>query len=369
MDALLADPRVAPHAVGASVWIDGYGEVLAHDADQLLAPASNQKLFTAMGALSVLGGDTRFTTELRITASGDLVIVPGGDPTITTAGAHSVAALAAQLRAHGVGHIPGSVLVDESRHDAARRAIGWQDWQIPTYTGPLSAFMVDDNRWRRDAAFLADPALANADRLRGALVLEDVAVAGGVGYGSADPAAPVVGALESPPVGQLVRDMLLRSDNQIADMLLKEIGFAASGRGSLVDGGVATRAALAPLCVALAGATDDGSGLSRANARSAREWRVLLQAALGAPWWPLLHDSLPVAGRSGTLASRLRGTPAEGNVRAKTGTIIGGAALSGYGTTASGRAFVFSVVVNGPGAEESAAAIDGLIASIAGLSD
>jgi D-alanyl-D-alanine carboxypeptidase/D-alanyl-D-alanine-endopeptidase (penicillin-binding protein 4) len=369
LQAFLADPRVAPHAVGISVWIDGYGEVLAHDADRTLVPASNQKLFTAMGALAVLGADTRLTTELRMTASGDLVIVPGGDPTITSAGTHSVAALAAQLRARGIGHIPGSVLVDESRHDAARRAPGWQDWQIPAYTGPLSAFMVDDNRWRRDDAFVADPALANAERLRGALLLEGIAVAGGVGHGHADPGSLVVGRLESPPVRELVREMLLRSDNQIADMLLKDIGFVATRRGSLADGAAATRAALSPLCVALDGATDDGSGLSRANGRSAREWRVVLQAARRAPWWPLLHDALPVAGQSGTLAARLRGTPAAGNVRAKTGTIIGGAALSGYGTTAGGRDFVFSVIVNGPGGEQSAGAIDTLVATIAGLSD
>jgi D-alanyl-D-alanine carboxypeptidase/D-alanyl-D-alanine-endopeptidase (penicillin-binding protein 4) len=80
----------------------------------------------------------------------------------------------------------------------------------------------------------------------------------------------------------------------------------------------------------------------------------------------MLYQALPVAGRSGTLASRFGGTAAAGNVHAKTGTIIGGAALSGYGTTGSGRAFVFSVIVNGPRAESAAPAIDMLIAAIAG---
>ena len=61
----------------------------------------------------------------------------------------------------------------------------------------------------------------------------------------------------------------------------------------------------------------------------------------------VLHDALPRAGRTGTLAGRFRGTAAEDNVRAKTGTIIGGAALTGTGTTAAGRAFVFCVIVNG----------------------
>lgn len=167
------------------------------------------------------------------------------------------------------------------------------------------------------------------------------------------------------PVGALVRTMLQRSDNQVADLLLKEIGHAATGTGSLGAGADATTGALAVLCVPVAGVADDGSGLSRGNARSAREWRTLLQAARHQPWWGELVDDLPLAGRTGTLAGRFRGTAAEANVRAKTGTIIGGAALSGVGTTAGGRPFVFSVVVNGTGAERSAGAIDGLVAAVA----
>src|SRR5918994_6169349 len=132
----------------------------------------------------------------------------------------------------------------------------------------------------------------------------------------------------------------------------------------MANGFGATTLALTPLCVPLAGVADDGSGLSRGNARSARGWRVMLQAARAQPWWPTLADGLPLAGRSGTLAGRFHGTAAEANVRAKTGTIIGGTALSGYGTTAGGRAFVFSVVVNGPGAEKSAGAIDALVAAV-----
>jgi D-alanyl-D-alanine carboxypeptidase/D-alanyl-D-alanine-endopeptidase (penicillin-binding protein 4) len=160
--------------------------------------------------------------------------------------------------------------------------------------------------------------------------------------------------------------MLQNSDNQIADMLLKDVGAKATGRGSMEAGAAATRDAVAPLCVPLTGTTDDGSGLSRGNTRSARELRSVVQAARAAPWWPILFDALPRAGRSGTLAARFRGTAAEDNVHAKTGTIIGGAALTGTGTTASGRAFVFSVIVNGPTAGSSAGAIDGLVAAIAG---
>jgi D-alanyl-D-alanine carboxypeptidase/D-alanyl-D-alanine-endopeptidase (penicillin-binding protein 4) len=361
----LGHPSVAPHRVGVSVWIDGRGEVLVHQPDLALAPASNEKIFTAMGALAVLGADTRLTTEIRLTAEGDLVVVGGGDATLTSDGPHSVAALADQVRANGVGAVPGDLIVDETRHDRQRRASGWQDWQIPTYTGPLSAFMVDDNRWRADPAFLADPALANADLLRRALASRGIGVRGPTVYATTPVDGTVVASLTSAPVGVLVRDMLRRSDNQIADLLLMEVGHAATGIGSMARGFGATTAALAALCLSLSGVADDGSGLSRGNARSAREWRVMLQAARTQPWWPALGDGLPLAGRSGTLAGRFRGTAGEANVRAKTGTIIGGTALSGYGATMGGRPFVFSVVVNGPGAEAGAHAIDALVAAVA----
>jgi serine-type D-Ala-D-Ala carboxypeptidase/endopeptidase (penicillin-binding protein 4) len=363
--AFLADPNVIPHRTSASVWIDGWGEVLAHEPDLALAPASNEKIFTAMGALAVLGAEARFATALRWSAGGDLVVAGGGDATLASDGPHSLAALADQLLASGVGTVPGALVVDETRHDGERRAHAWQDWQIPAYTGPLSALMVDRNRWRADPAFLADPALANADLLRRALAARGIGVNGPTVYATAPVPGAVIASVTSAPLGELLRDMLHRSDNQIADLLLKEIGYAATGTGSLANGAAATTAALAPLCIPLAGVADDGSGLSRGNVRSAREWRSMLQAARTQRWWPTFHDALPLASRAGTLAGRFHGTAAEANVRAKTGTIIGGAALSGYGTTAGGRPFVFSILVNGPGAETSAGAIDSLVSALA----
>ena len=364
LDAFVRDPTVAPHAAGLSIWIDGYGEVLAHRPDLALAPASNQKLYTAIGALAVIGADVRLVTEVRLSPAGDLVIVGGGDPTLTRFGPHSVAALAEQIQDAGLTRVPGALLVDESRHDGVRRASGWQEWQVPAYTGPLSAFMVDDNRWRADPAFLADPALGNAELVRQALAARGTTVAGPTGY-APDRSGRVVATLSSAPIGELVATMLGTSANQIADLVLKEVAVAAGSSGSVVGAAAAADTALAPLCLPLVGAVDDGSGLSRANSRSAREWRVLLQAVRDEPWWPQLHQALPVAARTGTLASRFGGTAAAANVRAKTGTIIGGTALAGYGTTAAGRAFVFSAMVNGPGAQAGAEAIDRLVAAVA----
>jgi len=364
VDAFAATPAVAAGPFGLSIWVDGYGEI-ARQPDLPLLPASNQKLFTAMGALAVLGPDARLTTEVRSTAEGGLVIVAGGDPSLTTRGPHSLDALAAQVRAAGITRVLGALAVDESRHDSARRPAGWQDWQVPAYAGPLSALMVDRNRYRGDPAFLADPALANADVFRGALGAHGVTVDGPTVHAAAAPESSVVARLTSAPIAALVTDTLLRSDNMAAELLLREVGRAATGVGSTPAGAAAARAALDPLCITVTGVDDDGSGLSRSDARSPREWRFLLQAARTQPWWPTLLDALPEAGRTGTLASRFRGTAAEGNVRAKTGTIIGGIALSGYGTTLGGRAFVFSVIANGPASNGAEAALDALIAAVA----
>lgn len=360
----LGDSRVGTSRAGVSVWVDGYGEVLTHEPSTPLAPASNQKLFTAMSALEVLGPETRLVTSLIQDPGGALVIVGGNDATITASGPHSLAELARQARAAGVTQAT-ELVVDESRGDGSTRAAGWADWQIPTYTGPLSSFMVDGNRARTDPAYVGDPARANGEQLLVALNAAGIAIGGPVRNGTLSGPGHVVARLESSTVSELVRRMLERSDNQIADALLPAVGRARLGEASMRAGAAAGTAALAYLCVALVGHSDDGSGLSRSDQRSPLEWRSLVQAAPAAPWWPTLEASLPLAARTGTLAGRFGGTAAAGNVRAKTGTIIGGTALSGTGTTAGGRAFVFSVIVNGPNGEAAVGAIDRLVATIA----
>src|SRR6266496_4210409 len=93
------DPRVTANRFGLSISIDGIGEVGAYQPDLPLLPASNQKLLMAMGVLAVLGPDARFTTQVRSAPDGNLVIVAGGDPSLTARGPNSLEALAAQVRA------------------------------------------------------------------------------------------------------------------------------------------------------------------------------------------------------------------------------------------------------------------------------
>ncbi len=368
----LEAPILRRVAVGASVWVAGYGEILALEPDLALLPASNQKIFTAMGSLALFPRATVLTTSVAATApvisgsiDGDLVLVGGGDPTLTARGPHSLDTLAARVRAAGITTVRGALIADESRYEPARRAPGWQTWHIPAYAGPLSALMVDDNRSRTDDAYIEDPALGNGQMFLDALHRAGIEVTGPVKTGVAPAHARVVASLASPTVTDLIGDMLLRSDNEIAEMLTREAGLRTTGLGSTGAGTIAFDQAIARFCAELRGVSTDGSGLSRLDRRSTREWRSLLQAAKREPWWSQFVASLPEAGRSGTLSGRFRGTAAEGNLHAKTGTIIGGRALSGYMTTAGGRDVVFSIVANGDAAGDVQPAIDSLLAALA----
>jgi D-alanyl-D-alanine carboxypeptidase/D-alanyl-D-alanine-endopeptidase (penicillin-binding protein 4) len=384
--ARLADPRLAGTTVGLSVWVDGLGEVAAHNPDLPLTPASNQKLFTAMGVLSLVPQTDRLLTVVRATGArdgrvlmGDLFLVGGGDPTLNAKGPHSLDVLAAAVKAGGIDEVRGALVGDETRYDAARGAPGWLPEHVPVFIGPLSALVVDRNQLRPDAAYAANPVPGTLPYFRAALLRAGVRVAGPNVVGAAPAGSAVLAALPSPTVGDLVGEMLNQSDNLIAELLVKEVGYragrAAAGApvpgpgpapGSTATGLAAIEAAVRGLGVPLDGIAADGSGLSRQDRRSAREWRALLQAALPHPWAERLVGSLPLGARTGTLARRFARTAAEANVRAKTGWIDEARSLSGYLTTAGGRRVVFSVVVNGTTPTSPALnALDGLVAALA----
>jgi serine-type D-Ala-D-Ala carboxypeptidase/endopeptidase (penicillin-binding protein 4) len=381
IDARIADPRLAGTTVGLSVWVERLGEVAGQNGDLPLTPASNQKLFTAMGVLALIPQTDRLVTEVRTAGTqegrvlnGDLVLVGGGDPTLNAKGPHSLDDLAAAVKARGIDEVRGALVGDESRYDNVRGAPGWLPQHVPVFIGPLSALVVDRNQLRPDADYAANPLPGTLPYLRAALLRAGVRVLGPNVAGAAPPGSTLLAALPSPPIGDLVGEMLNQSDNLIAELLVKEVGYragpaaagGAAAPGSTAGGLAAITDAVRQLGVPLAGVAADGSGLSREDRRSAREWRSLLQAARGQPWAQRLVGSLPLGARTGTLARRFARTAAEGNVRAKTGWIDEARSLSGYLTTAGGRPVVFSIVINGTTPTSPALnALDTLVAAIA----
>lgn len=174
-----------------------------------------------------------------------------------------------------------------------------------------------------------------------------VTVLGKVRVGQTPRDAVVIAEAKSPPLQELVRWLNKVSDNLYAEMLLRSVALKEKGQASLRD---ALRILTEQLSEWGIETSDvqivDGSGLSRLNAVTPRSVVKLLQVARTRPWFDAFKDSLPVAGRDGTLQSRFKGTPGEGVVFAKTGYISGVVALSGYIQCKDGSELVFSVLVN-----------------------
>jgi serine-type D-Ala-D-Ala carboxypeptidase/endopeptidase (penicillin-binding protein 4) len=150
----------------------------------------------------------------------------------------------------------------------------------------------------------------------------------------------------SPPLREILPAMLHPSQNLMAEMLLRSLGAETAGRGSAVAGSEAVRRFLesrrAPPVTRMA----DGSGLSTYNLVSPRSLAELLLVMATGENAEVWMEALPAAGVHGTLAGRLRGTPLEGSVRAKTGTLTGVRALAGYLPTEAGDTLVFVFLVN-----------------------
>jgi serine-type D-Ala-D-Ala carboxypeptidase/endopeptidase (penicillin-binding protein 4) len=153
--------------------------------------------------------------------------------------------------------------------------------------------------------------------------------------------------LESPPLREVLPRMQKPSQNQIAELLFRTSGLVATGSGTADSARAVAVRTLAPWGVTPDHlAYRDGSGLSRHDYVSPRAIVQVLDAMHRSPWAALYRQSLPLAGVDGTIANRMRNTPAAGNANAKTGTVDKARSLSGYVTTADGRVLLFAMLAN-----------------------
>ncbi|MFD1369245.1 D-alanyl-D-alanine carboxypeptidase/D-alanyl-D-alanine endopeptidase [Actinoplanes sichuanensis] len=199
-----------------------------------------------------------------------------------------------------------------------------------------------------------DPAATAAGLFRAALRRHGVTVSGPTSRGVTPGGTRAVAAQVSRPLAEILPPFLKLSNNGIAELLVKAMSRAADPArpGSWPTGLAAATGALGRLGVDTRLLTmGDGSGLSRRNWVTARQVTTVLEKAQRRTWFPTFRAALPVAGSAdpmvgGTLRNRMRGTAAAGNVRAKTGTLSGVNALSGYVTGAGGRRLAFTFIVN-----------------------
>lgn len=239
-----------------------------------------------------------------------------------------------------------------------------------------------------DAGFVGgvaipDPALAFVTMLREALVKRGVKIDGrlrtvtsrsgdsimprtvpGFGTGSMAQFPVEIASLQSPPFSVIAAHTLKPSQNQYTELILRTLGrnpqvlnssgetrpLSGDARGARDDEESGLQVVRNFLRQAGIGDNDvalnDGSGLSRNDLISANTTVALLTFMTKHKYFEQFRAALPIAGVDGTLRTRMRGTPAEGNVRAKTGSLSSVASLSGYVTTAGGEHLVFSMMLN-----------------------
>lgn len=153
-------------------------------------------------------------------------------------------------------------------------------------------------------------------------------------------------ALTPPPLGEDIVTINKLSQNLHAELLLRRLGLAR-GTGSIADGQAVAEAMLAEAGVPPAQVSlSDGSGMSSYNRVAPRGTVRLLQFAARQPWGAAFRASLPIGGVDGTLRRRFAGTPLEGRIFAKTGTLNATNALAGWLVAASGRTLTFAIYAN-----------------------
>jgi D-alanyl-D-alanine carboxypeptidase/D-alanyl-D-alanine-endopeptidase (penicillin-binding protein 4) len=188
-----------------------------------------------------------------------------------------------------------------------------------------------------------------------AAVLTDVLEARGISVSFRAQSGPVpsgsieLAAVESPPLSDILAQMLTSSDNTTAELITKELGLAVRGAGTTADGAEAIGQIIIDEGIDREGrVTVDGSGLDPTNRVSCR---LLLNILVRSDDEGPLGAGLAVSGQTGTLADRLAAEPLAGRVQAKTGSLADVTSLAGYVETVPGEELIFAVIMNGPGAE------------------
>lgn len=223
-----------------------------------------------------------------------------------------------------------------------------QGRQIVRVTGTLPVNKTVSKRYE-----IVNPPLVVAGMFYDRLRTRGITITGKIKTGPTPAAARRIAEF-SRPLMQVLHPMMKNSDNHYAEYLFKMIGAAATRN---TDGTTAEFSRLAIKQCMDAGSIDfdncvmnDGSGLSRRNLISPDVLTATLAAAYRNPnIFRPLYSAMSVAGNDGTLRKRMRGTPAEGNVHGKTGTLRNVSALTGYVTSADGEILAFAAMMNGYG--------------------
>lgn len=395
---------------------DNYDVLYSHNASKLFIPASLTKLFTTLTALECLGPDYRFHTKVQATfyddkgTLGNLYLVGGGDPTLTT---KDLKDLAHQIQKQGIKKIKGTVFSDNSLFESQGLPIHaeWEDLAAD-YAQEQSALSINHNvviahvspgdkvLSKAKVILEQDIPYCNvfnqintaADSKQSDIVVHRglsnncIELYGRIPVGSNETTIAVaihdpteytrqifisclrevgiplqgkrvndaqnelkeIASHISGPLLDIVHTIIQNSDNLFAELVFKSIGAVQSpGKAPLT----LARDKVASLLERIGIKKEnyvlyDGSGLSRHNMVTPKQVVGLLAYAKKTPFAQSFIDILPQGGLSGSLKNRLKDLPKGITVLAKTGSMSGISNLAGYATTASGKRVIFAFLMN-----------------------
>lgn len=404
------DPRIG-RSFGLEVVDAGTGQsVYSTAATTPLRPASNMKIVTALTALKVLGPQTRMTTETFIPTAGQVILRGGGDTLLGVSELTTLATATARfIKTNGLrpgwrqppAYQPSTctiggktrkstkkrpcpmvtppkkrkavrVYVDDSSYGKPSRGPGWTSSYQPSVVRPVRSLgRIGVYQW--DSAQEAGAVFAAA--LRSAGLKSSIR-----GHRTVPDGAASAARVSGKTVAEQVRYMLQVSENNVAEMLYRQVAVERGRKGSWKGARLAARDTLRELGLKpKAQQLLDGSGVSRDDRLTPRFLTQLLGVALQTgehPEFQSFFNALPVGGRTGTLSAstgRFTTKPsncAAGKVYAKTGTLFDTIGLSGYTRAADGEIKIFSALVNDRPQNYSPLstrqAVDGLIATVNG---
>lgn len=315
--------------------------VFLHGERQRLRPASTMKIVTAITAMRTLGVDYSYRTLLLAADTidqsegvlrGNLYLRGCMDPLLNES---DLERLVTALRRAGLKHIKGDICFDASFKDDSEAGWGWcWDDENPA----MDAFLLNGKGNGRFRDAFLHQLRKQGIRLSGTATVASV------------PAKAHVLAVCTHTLDQVLTTTLKESDNQMAESIFYQTAAYSGKRGAgrkeaaRLTGQLLDSLGIARQHYEIA----DGSGLSLYNYLTPELLVTLLRYAYkdGVIYDHLL-PALPIAAKDGTLAKRMHGTRAAGNVRAKTGTLTGVSSLAGYLTAANGHRLAFAIINQG----------------------
>lgn len=316
--------------------IDGKKKLYSHNSEAPLIPASINKVVTIASLLEKTGIDYRYATEIYAggkikngVLEGNLVVVGGGDPslgaTVEPVGEDIIAECVAALKDKGVTAIEGDIVVDESVFPGPATPPSWHPSDLSQSYG-TGVHGLNYQRNASGKASVANPASVFVNTLRNALRREGIAV-----QQMADrPSNRKELLLKhlSPPIDEIMRSCMMRSDNLYAEAFLRTLALLKGKEATTENGADAEMDYWKKKRLPLDSVTIvDGSGLSRSNRMTADMMaEVLMYMADNVDF----VSFFPLAGQEGTMRNFLKGTPLDGYIAFKTGSMNGIQCYAGY---------------------------------------